>query len=38
MLCGGAEAATHYIWAGFDAMRVLNRGSNDEPEKASRPL
>jgi len=38
MLCGGAEAACHYIWSGFDAMRVLNRGSNDEPEKASRPL
>lgn len=38
MLCGGAEAASHYIWAGFDAMRVLNRGSNEEPEKASRPL
>lgn len=38
MLCGGAEAATHYIWAGFDAMRVLNRNSNDDPEKASRPL
>ncbi|MFK7895493.1 MAG: beta-ketoacyl synthase [Myxococcota bacterium] len=38
MLCGGAESASHYIWAGFDAMRVLNRGSNDDPEKASRPL
>jgi 3-oxoacyl-(acyl-carrier-protein) synthase len=38
MLCGGAEAASHFIWAGFDAMRVLNRGSNDAPEKASRPL
>ena len=38
MLCGGSEAASHYIWAGFDAMRVLNRGSNDSPEKASRPL
>ena len=38
MLCGGAEAASHYIWAGFDAMRVLNRGSNDAPEKASRPM
>jgi 3-oxoacyl-(acyl-carrier-protein) synthase len=38
MLCGGAEAASHYIWAGFDAMRVLNRGSNDEPERASRPM
>jgi 3-oxoacyl-(acyl-carrier-protein) synthase len=38
MLCGGAEAASHYIWAGFDAMRVLNRNSNDEPERASRPM
>jgi 3-oxoacyl-(acyl-carrier-protein) synthase len=38
MLCGGSEAASHYIWAGFDAMRVLNRRSNDAPEKASRPM
>lgn len=38
MLCGGAEGASHYIWAGFDAMRVLNRNFNDEPEKASRPM
>lgn len=38
MLCGGAESASHYIWAGFDSMRVLNRNSNDAPEKASRPL
>ncbi len=38
MLCGGAEAASHFIWAGFDSMRVLNRNSNDDPEKASRPL
>ena len=38
MLCGGAESASHYIWAGFDSMRVLNRNSNDEPEKASRPM
>jgi len=38
MLCGGAEGASHYIWAGFDAMRVLNRNSNDAPEKASRPM
>jgi 3-oxoacyl-(acyl-carrier-protein) synthase len=38
MLCGGAEAASHYIWAGFDAMRVLCRNFNDEPEKASRPM
>ena len=38
MLCGGTEAASHYIWAGFDSMRVLCRNHNDEPEKASRPL
>jgi len=38
MLCGGAEGASHYIWAGFDAMRVLCRDSNDAPERASRPL
>ena len=38
MLCGGAEGASHYIWAGFDAMRVLNRASNDAPERASRPM
>jgi 3-oxoacyl-(acyl-carrier-protein) synthase len=38
MLCGGAEAGSHYIWSGFDAMRVLCRNFNDEPEKASRPL
>jgi 3-oxoacyl-(acyl-carrier-protein) synthase len=38
MLCGGAEGASHYIWAGFDAMRVLCRAFNDEPEKASRPM
>ena len=38
MLCGGVEAASHYIWAGFDAMRVLSKEFNDEPEKASRPL
>jgi 3-oxoacyl-(acyl-carrier-protein) synthase len=38
MLCGGVEAASHYIWAGFDAMRVLAKGWNDEPERASRPM
>lgn len=38
MLCGGVEAASHYVWAGFDAMRVLARSWNDEPERASRPL
>jgi len=38
MLAGGAEGHSHYVWAGFDAMRVLGRGFNDQPEKASRPL
>ncbi|MDG2307871.1 MAG: beta-ketoacyl-[acyl-carrier-protein] synthase family protein [Candidatus Binatia bacterium] len=38
MLCGGTEGASHYVWAGFDAMRVLNRGSNAAPAKASRPM
>lgn len=38
MLCGGSEGASHHTWAGFDAMRVLARHSNDEPERASRPM
>ncbi len=38
MLAGGSEGVSRYIWAGFDAMRVLNRTRNDEPEKASRPM
>jgi 3-oxoacyl-(acyl-carrier-protein) synthase len=38
MLCGGTEGASHYIWAGFDSMRVLCRTHNDEPAKASRPM
>ncbi len=38
MLAGGSEAASQYTWAGFDAMRVLNRNFNDAPEKASRPM
>jgi 3-oxoacyl-(acyl-carrier-protein) synthase len=38
MLCGGAEGESHYIWAGFDAMRVLCRDWNEHPEKASRPM
>jgi len=38
MMAGGAEGHSHYIWAGFDAMRVLGRGFNDQPERASRPL
>jgi 3-oxoacyl-(acyl-carrier-protein) synthase len=38
MLCGGAEVPSPYIWAGFDAMRVLCRKFNDAPERASRPM
>jgi 3-oxoacyl-(acyl-carrier-protein) synthase len=38
MLCGGSEGASHYIWAGFDSMRVLTRVSNEAPERASRPM
>jgi len=38
ILAGGAEGSSHYIWAGFDAMRVLARGSNDRPAAASRPM
>jgi 3-oxoacyl-(acyl-carrier-protein) synthase len=38
MLVGGSEGASPYIWAGFDAMRVICRKFNDSPEKASRPL
>ncbi|RZO86413.1 MAG: beta-ketoacyl-[acyl-carrier-protein] synthase family protein [Oceanococcus sp.] len=38
MLCGGSEGDSHYIWSGFDAMRVLARHHNDNPELASRPM
>ena len=38
VIAGGAEGSSHYIWAGFDAMRVLVRHSNDPPEAASRPM
>ena len=38
MLAGGSEGCSKYIWAGFDAMKVLNRTSNAAPERASRPM
>jgi 3-oxoacyl-(acyl-carrier-protein) synthase len=38
MLAGGSEGHSKYIWAGFDAMKVLNRTRNAEPERASRPM
>jgi len=38
MLAGGSEGSSKYIWAGFDAMKVLNRTRNDAPAEASRPM
>jgi len=38
MLAGGSEGPSPFIWAGFDAMRVLCRKFNDNPESASRPM
>lgn len=38
MMCGGCDASGPYVWGGFDSMRVLNRKSNDQPEKASCPM
>lgn len=38
MLAGGVESGSEYIWAGFDAMRVLPRNFNDRPEQGSRPM
>ena len=38
MLAGGSEGASPYIWAGFDAMRVICRKFNDRPTEGSRPM
>lgn len=38
MICGSTEGDGRYIWAGFDAMRILVSDSNDRPEFASRPM
>ena len=38
MVAGGADTSSAYNWSGFDAMKVINRKSNDAPEKASRPM
>ncbi len=38
MVVGGCDASGPYVWGGFDSMRVLNRTSNDQPEKASCPM
>lgn len=38
VLAGGSEGSSPYIWAGFDALRVLARKYNNQPERASRPM
>ena len=38
MIVGGVDVYSPYAWSGFDAMRVLNRKNNDDPEKGSRPM
>jgi len=35
---GGSEADSPYVWAGFEALRVLCANRNGSPETASRPL
>jgi 3-oxoacyl-(acyl-carrier-protein) synthase len=38
VLAGGCEGDSPYLWAGFDAMRVLCRNFNQAPERAARPM
>lgn len=38
MVCGSTEGNGRFIWAGFDAMRVLCSDANDNPSFASRPM
>ncbi|MEM1336240.1 MAG: beta-ketoacyl-[acyl-carrier-protein] synthase family protein [Bacteroidota bacterium] len=38
MLVGSCSDSGPYVWGGFDAMRILPRGFNEQPEKASRPM
>jgi 3-oxoacyl-(acyl-carrier-protein) synthase len=38
MLVGSSECSSPYVSAGFDAMRVMARGWNQNPHAASRPL
>lgn len=38
ILAGSTSDSGPYIWAGFDALKVCNFKSNDNPEKASRPM
>ena len=38
MLAGSTSEDGPYIWGGFDAMRVMNYKSNEQPTIASRPM
>ena len=38
MLVGSTSDSGPYIWGGFDAMRILPTGFNDNPTAASRPF
>ncbi|SHG29181.1 beta-ketoacyl-[acyl-carrier-protein] synthase family protein [Flagellimonas flava] len=38
MLVGSCSDSGPYVWGGFDAMRILPRNYNDNPELASRPM
>lgn len=38
MLVGSTSDSGPYIWGGFDAMRILPTGYNDQPVIASRPF
>ncbi len=38
MLVGATSDSGPYIWGGFDAMRILPTGYNDDPTAASRPF
>ncbi len=38
VLAGGCDPDSAYVWAGFDAMRLLCRDGNNNPAEASRPM
>ena len=38
VLVGSCSDSGPYVWGGFDAMRILPRGFNDNPIVASRPM
>ena len=38
ILVGSTSDSGPYVWGGFDAMRILPRKYNSDPEKASRPM